>query len=146
MADPAGTKLYSPQLLALSASLANYPLDSAFSRRAEARSRTCGSTIIAGLDTDDDQRVSRIGMQVSACAVGQSSAAIMAGDIRGRSERDLRNMLSDIEAWLEDAGATPDWPGFEALVPAKPHTGRHGALLLPWKAALAALSSDDPSG
>ncbi|MBV7267071.1 iron-sulfur cluster assembly scaffold protein [Erythrobacter ani] len=146
MADPASTKLYSPQLLALSASLANYPFDPAFIHRAEARSRTCGSTIIAGLDTAGDGRVTRIGLQVSACAVGQSSAGIMAGQIVGKSVDDLREVLREIEDWLGDAGPIPDWPGFNALAAAQPHSGRHGALLLPWKAALAALSSRDASG
>ncbi|MFL0356597.1 iron-sulfur cluster assembly scaffold protein [Erythrobacter sp. GH1-10] len=141
MAERATEKLYSPRLLALSASLADFPLDHPFELRAEARSRTCGSTIEVGLETDAGGAVTRIGMQVSACAVGQSSAAVLASDIRGRTARDVSTALERIERWLERGGDPPDWPGFDALLPAQAHSGRHGALLLPWKAVVEALCS-----
>ena len=145
MAQSQTTKLYSPRLLALSASLADYPLDTSFSRQAEARSRTCGSTIAIGIDIDADGGITRTGMQVSACAVGQSSAAVLAGGAQGRTAGDIREIVERIGAWLEGSAPLPEWPGFEALEPAQPHTGRHGALLLPWKAALEALNSGDTS-
>jgi NifU-like protein involved in Fe-S cluster formation len=133
-------KLYSPSLLALAASLADYPLTDDFALLGEGRSRTCGSTIAIGLEPDGEGRITRIGMQVAACAVGQSSAAILAGGIGGRSRDDLAAAARGIEAWLEGAGDLPDWPGIGALTPARDHPGRHGALLMPWKAALDALS------
>ena len=34
----------------------------------------------------------------------------------------------------------PDWPDLEMLAPALPYPGRHGAILLPWRAAADALS------
>ena len=141
MAERSGEKLYSPRLLALSAALADFPLDDTFDANSDARSRTCGSTISLGLKTDGSGRFARVGMRVSACAVGQSSAALLAQGIAGKSPDDLAAAFGQIEAWLAGTGALPDWPGFEALAPALPHAGRHEAILLPWRAALLALSS-----
>ncbi|MEQ8411947.1 MAG: iron-sulfur cluster assembly scaffold protein [Erythrobacter sp.] len=145
-ADGRSSKLYSPSLLALAASLADYPLEGEFPLRGEGRSRTCGSTITLGLEPDAAGRVARIGMQVAACAVGQSSAAILAGGIAGRSRSELAEALDEIAGWLEGADDLPEWPGFAALVPAREHPGRHGALLMPWRAALDALSQARSSG
>ena len=134
-------KLYSPRLLALSASLADYPLGRDLTFTAEERSRTCGSVISLGMELDAEARVSEIGLQVSACAVGQASAAVLAGGIVGKGVTDISNATDAIVAWLANEGSAPDWPGFDALDAAKAHKGRHGALLLAWAAAKAALSS-----
>lgn len=141
-----GAKLYSPELLALATSLAQFPMDGSFSVKSEQRSRTCGSSLTLGLDLDGNAHVKRIGLLVSACAVGQSSAAILAQAITGRSPGELAAMLADVERWLTGEGELPEWPGFAALEPARGHSARHGALLLPWKAAHEALSTLEASG
>ncbi len=140
------TKLYTPRLLALSAELAAFPLNGTYSHNAETRSRTCGSTLILGAECGPDGAVERLGMQVAACAIGQSSAAVMALEARGRSAADFERTLATIEAWLGHEGPMPDWPGIDALEPALPHPARHGALLLPWKAMSEALSSGAVTG
>ncbi len=143
MAQPergGAAKLYTPRLLALSASLADYPLRDDLPLKAEMRSRTCGSTIMMALETGQTGVVTRTGMQVSACAVGQSSAAILAQSIVGNSREDLKNVCNEIEHWLSEGTPSPNWPGFDALTPARAHAGRHEALLLPWRAAVKALS------
>ncbi len=99
-----------------------------------------------GLDSDERGVVTKIGLQVSACAVGQSSAAILARAVIGKDGGDLSEILGQVESWLQGVGPLPAWPEFDALEPALPHTGRHGALLLPWKAAVAALSSRCAAG
>ena len=134
-------KLYTPRMLMLSAKLADYPLDASFPLRASARSQTCGSTIELGLATDGDGFVSTIGMQVTACAVGQSSAAILADAIKGVDLQCLVSTRTQIENWLDSNGGAPTWPGFETLLPVREYPGRHGALVLPWNAAIEALSS-----
>ncbi|MEO1489852.1 MAG: iron-sulfur cluster assembly scaffold protein [Pseudomonadota bacterium] len=134
------TKLYTPKLLGLSTQLALYPLDDAFEAGAEMRSAVCGSTIEIGLERDEHGAVRRIGMRLSACAIGQASAAIMAGGIAGARRETIEAMVRAVERWLNEDGALPDWPGFADLEAAQDHRGRHGALLLPWNAALQALS------
>jgi len=146
MTGPAGSRLYTPRLLALSAGLAAYPLSGDFTFRGKARSRTCGSTIAVGLATDENGRVERIGVQVTACAVGQSSAAILAQGIAGKDRAAMERMLGQIDAWIAGEGDLPDWPEFDALDQARAHPGRHGALVMPWKAAVDALSSQPASG
>ena len=145
MAEASVTKLYTPDLLALATSLADFPLSGEFDYRAQGRSRTCGSTIEVGVDLGPNGALNRLGLQVSACAIGQSSAAILSQEAKGRSSADFSRALAEIEAWLVDDGTSqaplPDWPGFEALIPARAHKGRHGALLLAWTAINQALSS-----
>jgi NifU-like protein involved in Fe-S cluster formation len=133
-------KLYSPQLLGLATGLANFPLTNDLPLRAEARSRSCGSVITLGLALDDAGLIARIGMRISACAIGQASAALLAQSAAGRAPTAIDTASEALELWLAGEGALPEWPGIEALAPARDHPGRHGALLLPWTAARMALS------
>ncbi|WP_206520252.1 iron-sulfur cluster assembly scaffold protein [Altererythrobacter sp. BO-6] len=145
----AGTagQLYSPTLLSLATELASYPFVGAWEHSGSARSKTCGSSIEIGLELDDRSRIARLGLRVSACAVGQASAAIFAKGGQGFDRADLAGHLAEIGSWLnEPTGAEPTWPGFGPLLVARDYPGRHGALLLPWKAALQALSKGDASG
>ena len=141
MASRVSSRLYSPDLLALAADLARYPLNEDLPLRAEARSRTCGSVIALGLAQDEDGLISRIGMQVSACAIGQASAALLAQGIIGTTPGLVRFTANWLTAWLRGEGDLPQWRGLDALALARDHPGRHGALLLPWNAACEALST-----
>ncbi len=139
----ASAKLYSPELLALATGLAGFPLTDDLPLRAEARSRSCGSVIALGIALGDGGQVTQIGMKVSACAVGQASAALLAGAAAGRTPQAVQQTANALERWLAGEGELPAWPGIAALAPAREHPGRHGALLLPWKAATEALSQGD---
>lgn len=134
------SKLYSPQILGLAAQLARYPLSDACALRFTARSQTCGSVVSIGLELDEDAAVRAIGLQVTACAVGQAAAAILAEGIIGQTERQIEAAERSILRWLKNEGDAPDWPGFEALLPIQDYKGRHGAAMLPWQAASGALS------
>jgi NifU-like protein involved in Fe-S cluster formation len=137
-------RLYTPELLALAVDLAKWPpLESG--RHGEARSPTCGSTLALDLDLDAAARVERLGMRVRACAVGQAAAAIFAHHASGRNRAELATALTQLEAWLGHDGEVPDWPEIAPLAPARAYPARHGAMLLPWRAALAALSSTAPA-
>jgi NifU-like protein involved in Fe-S cluster formation len=139
-------RLYSPEVLALATGLADYPLDPGLPLIGEARSRTCGSTIRLALALDDDARIERIGMQVSACAIGQASAMLLARSARGVTQADINAARDGIEAWLAGEGEVPSWPGLATLAPARAHPARHSAVLLPWTAASIALSSAAAGG
>ncbi|RIV79770.1 iron-sulfur cluster assembly scaffold protein [Pelagerythrobacter aerophilus] len=115
------------------------PLSDDLHWRGEAISRTCGSTLTVGLRCDDAGRIEGVGMQVSACAVGQASAAIFADGAYGAAADDIAAAEDAIASWLA-GGDTPAWPGIEKIAAARAHPGRHGAILLPWRAARAALS------
>jgi NifU-like protein involved in Fe-S cluster formation len=139
-------KLYSPALLGLATELAEFPLQDTLPLRAEARSRSCGSVIALGLALAVDGRVGQIGMTVSACAIGQASAALLARSALGTDPARIVDTTATLTTWLAGEGSLPDWPGLDLLSPALPHPGRHGALLLPWKAACEALSSGAKQG
>ncbi len=134
-------RLYSPEVLALATRLAAFPLDDDLPLRGAARSPACGSRIELGLACDVAGRITRIGLKAQACAIGQAAAAIFADAAQGHSRADLATSLAALEAWLGGAGGLPDWPGLAAIAPARDFPGRHGAMLLPWKAALQALPS-----
>ena len=137
----AAARLYTPELLALAVELAKVPpLDTA-DVRGEARSPTCGSTLAVDLALDGNGRIARLGMRVRACAVGQAAAAVFARHAAGRELGTITETLGQLESWLGGEGDPPDWPDLALVAPARAYPARHGALLLPWKAAQAALST-----
>jgi NifU-like protein involved in Fe-S cluster formation len=138
--------LYSGEVLALATALARYPLAGDLPWRGEARSRSCGSTLAIGLALDPAGRIERVGLAARACAIGQAAAAIFAEAAAGRSRAEIAASEAALTAWLAGEGAMPDWPGLEAIAVAAAYPGRHGAMLLPWLAALNALSSGAEAG
>ncbi len=135
----ATTVLYTPEVLGLATSLAEYPWDEALPHQGGARSKSCGSTITLGLSVDDDGRIDRLGIRSSACAIGQAAAAIFAQGAPGRNAEEIAVALRAIADWLAGHGALPDWPGLMAIDAARVYPARHGAILLAWQAAGACL-------
>ena len=140
MTSPPGGALYSPALLALAVELASYPFDPAAPLTGEAYSRSCGSTI----QISAGEGFENLGLKVTACAVGQASAAIFARHVRGKDCADIQRALAEIIDWLAGEGDTPAWPDIAMLEAARAYPGRHGAILLPWRAAIDALSKASP--
>ena len=127
--------LYTPEVLGLATSLSDFPWSGGFSLQGEARSKSCGSSLSLGLTTDDAGRISGIGLKSQACAIGQAAAAIFANAACGRTAAEIHGASEAIERWLAGTGDMPDWPGLTAIAPARDYPGRHGAILLAWKAA-----------
>jgi len=131
--------LYNRDILALAVATAEFlPLADA-RYRASKRAPLCGSAIILDLDTDDAGRVMRVGMHVEACALGQASATLLARHAPGLGLAEIRTARDGIAGWFAGEGDRPDWPGFDLLAPARDYPARHGAILLPFDAAIAAL-------
>lgn len=133
------TRLYTPDILALAVELADYPRLAAPDASAQARSRTCGGTLMLDLALDDAGRIDALGLQVSACAIGQAAAALFAREARGRGAEEMLAAQGEIETWLAGDAPLPRWPGVAALAPATAYPARHGAIMLPWKAGVDAL-------
>jgi NifU-like protein involved in Fe-S cluster formation len=134
--------LYTTEILRLAASLHDpHPLERE-DGRAELRSPTCGSRISMTVQLDGERRVERLSMQVHACAFGQASAALVNQHGVGRTHDEIAEALVIISRWLaEEQEEAGDWPGIGALEPARPRKSRHGAILLPFRALLAAIES-----
>lgn len=139
-------KLYTPQLLAAAVELAAFPALENATLHGSARSATCGSTMDLDLVLSDGDTVANIGLRVRACAVGQASAAIFARHAKGKSLTQLRDTREAFAAWLLRDALMPDWPDAELIAPAKDFSARHGAMMLPWDATIAALSSAASAG
>lgn len=139
-------RLYTREMLAAAVELATVPPLPEAPLHGSARSATCGSTLDLDMELNGSDRIASIGMRVRACAVGQAAAAIFARHAAGKDGSDVERALAELRAWLEDKGSTPDWPDMGLIAAARDYPGRHGAMLLPWKAALAALSSGGEAG
>ncbi|MBC2664697.1 iron-sulfur cluster assembly scaffold protein [Novosphingobium flavum] len=126
-------------MLGLATGLAAWPLDPAMPLQGTARSQSCGSTLAISLTVDGAGAICALGLRAQACAVGQASAAIFARAATGRTRADLARSAEAIAGWLAGGAPMPDWPGLAAIAPAAAYPARHGAILLAWKAALAAL-------
>ena len=131
--------LYTTEILRLAASL---PLPTSLPAphgRGEQRSVTCGSVIVSEVALEPDGRISQVAQQVQACAFGQASAALVQRFAVGRSAEDVRAARAELAAWLNGQGQSPK--SFEVLTPARTKTARHGAMLLPFDALIAALDA-----
>ena len=139
MAAGVSEPLYTRDILRLAASIPHLgPLDPS-DGRAELRSPTCGSRILVSVRIIDG-RVTALGQSVEACAFGQASAALMGAHAVGRSRVEVERAVAELADWLAGRRDEPgNWPGLSVLAPAQPRTGRHGAILLPFRVLLAAV-------
>lgn len=131
---------YTTDILRLAASLEPPAALECEDGRAELRSPTCGSSIRTVVTVDGEARVVALSQDVRACAFGQASAALVGRDAMGRTSGEIAAALSELADWLGGSRADPgNWPGLSALAPARSKTGRHGAIMLPFRALLAAI-------
>ena len=139
MAAGVSTPLYTTEILRLAASLPLVTSLPAAHGRGDKRSVTCGSRIVAEVVLGPDGRVAELAQQVQACAFGQASAALVQGFAVGRSAEELTDARARLAGWLSGGDEEP--AGFAPLAPARAKTGRHGAMLLPFDALIAAIRS-----
>lgn len=140
--------LYDRAVLRLAAASADWPPLAAPAHRATRTSRVCGSTVTVDLDLDGEGRIGAIGLSLHACALGQASAAVLARHAAGQDAGAIEAALGDLRAMLTapgsadgDAAIDPVWPELATLAVGRDYPARHGAILLPFETALAALAS-----
>lgn len=139
MAEGMNAPLYTIEILRLAGSLPDPVRLERVDGAAQLRSPTCGSTVYTEVQMDDDCRVIAVSQQVRACAFGQATAALVAKYAPGRGREEIAEALARLSEWLDGRRDNPgDW-GLEALAPARSRTSRHGAILLPLRALLAAI-------
>ncbi|HET6942735.1 MAG TPA: iron-sulfur cluster assembly scaffold protein [Sphingomicrobium sp.] len=133
--------LYTTEILRLAASLPGPGRLDRVDGTSEQRSPTCGSTIRLVVQLDPEGRAEAVSQEVRACAFGQASASLLAAGVAGRSRDDVSKAVEELGDWLSGARDDPGrWPGLLALAPARGRRSRHGAILLPFKALLAAMT------
>lgn len=136
MTDP----LYTRDILRLAAAIPGQVGFRDIGDALELRSPTCGSRLAMRVALDGAGRVVSLTQAVEACAFGQASAALIGASAPGVDLATAEAALGEVQAWLTDEGAPlPNWPGIDALIPARAKRGRHGAILLPFRALVEAI-------
>lgn len=131
--------LYTLEILRLAGSLPEPVKLERVDGSAELRSPTCGSTVRTEVQLSSGC-IGALSQQVQTCAFGQASAALIARQASGRGREDIAEALDQLSAWLSgESEQLPEWPGIEALAPARSRCSRHGAILLPFRTVLAAM-------
>lgn len=133
--------LYTTEILRLALGAAIHPRLSQPHGSADERTPVCGSRIIMDVALGRDGRITDVGMEVHACAMGQAAAGLFAAAAPGCDRGDVLIARTRLSEWLAGVRAVPpDWPGIEALVSAKAYPARHAAILLPFNAASQAMA------
>ena len=136
------TDLYSDRILQIAA---NQPIPGRLARPgASARrvSRICGSSIEVDVALEDGV-ITGYGHEISACALGQTSAAIVATNIVGTHADEMRLLRTRMYAMLKADGAPPDgrWDELKYLEPVRDYRPRHTSTLLVFDAVVDALDA-----
>ena len=89
---------------------------------------------------DESGRVASLEQAVEACAFGQAAAALVGMHAVGVNHDEAAAALAEVERWLDEDIAEP-WPDLATLDPARARRGRHGAILLPFRALAEAIGA-----
>ncbi|WDQ98891.1 iron-sulfur cluster assembly scaffold protein [Devosia sp. J2-20] len=132
--------LYSQKILDLAGNAQQPPRLAAPHASARKVSRVCGSVIEVDLNIEDGVIVS-YGHDVSACALGQTSAAVVAREVVGTPVDQFRALRDQMHAMLKDNGAPPagKWSDLGYLEPVREYRARHMSTLLVFDAVVAAI-------
>ncbi|MEM6677052.1 MAG: iron-sulfur cluster assembly scaffold protein [Pseudomonadota bacterium] len=135
-------KLYSERILALAAEVPFAERLTAPDGTGKKRSPLCGSTVTVDVMMEGEQ-IGAFGQDVKACALGQSSAAVLGATVLGRTRAEIEHGREQLRAMLKDGAEPPAAPfdGLEALLPARDYKNRHASILLAWDATLAAIDA-----
>ncbi|NNC47393.1 MAG: iron-sulfur cluster assembly scaffold protein [Sphingomonas sp.] len=131
--------LYTREILRLAASVPPPAELDPNDARVELRAPTCGSRLRLDIRSEVGA-VSELALAVEACAFGQAATALMARHAIGTDLATAGAAEKAIADWLAGRRDDPgEWPGIQALEPARFRPGRHDAILLPFRALVAAL-------
>ncbi len=130
------TALYNRDILRPAASIPHLGRIEAPQGRAEKRSPVCGSVVAVDVLVDDEGRVTALGQEVKACALGQASASLMGAHALGRSAGELAEARDALAGFLKGERDDPGgWPGLDVFAHARPFAARHASILLAFEAA-----------
>lgn len=136
------SELYNDRIIELAAKIPPARKLSAPDAVASAHSKLCGSTIAVELKVKDDTIVD-YAQTVKACLLGQASASIVANNIVGTGEAELREVAGRMRRMLKEKGPPPDgrWSDLAVLEPVRDVKARHTSTLLVFEAIERALDS-----
>ena len=131
--------LYNTDILTLSASLKNERLES-LDGTARKVSKLCGSWFEIDVNMDSDV-VSEVALRVQACALGQSSAAILQQGIIGATLEEITAAKDALPAMIKSDGEPPKgrFERLALLKGVKAYPARHTSTMLAFDAAAEAV-------
>ena len=131
--------LYNTDILTLSASLKNERLES-LDGTVRKVSKLCGSWFEIDVNMDGDV-VSEVALRVQACALGQSSAAILQQGIIGATLEEITETRDALREMLKGDGEPPKgrFEKLALLKGVKAYPARHTSTLLAFEAAAEAI-------
>lgn len=111
---------------------------------AKAHSKLCGSTISVDIRVENGQ-ITDFAHEVKACALGQSSASIVASNIIGARTDELYALKATMYAMLKEGGPAPEgrFGDLKFLAPVRDYRARHASTLLVFDAIVDALDNID---
>jgi NifU-like protein involved in Fe-S cluster formation len=110
-------------------------------------SRVCGSSIEVDIKLSNGVIVG-YGHEISACALGQTSAAIVATHVVGTPVAEFRRVRDEMTAMLKADGAPPvgeRWADLKYLEPVREYRPRHTSTLLVFEAVAEAIDRAEQS-
>jgi NifU-like protein involved in Fe-S cluster formation len=110
-------------------------------------SRICGSSIEVDIAVSDGV-ITGYGHEISACALGQTSAAIVATHLVGTPVTEFRRVRDEMTAMLKADGPPPTgerWVDLKYLEPVREYRPRHTSTLLVFDAVSDALDKLAPT-
>ncbi len=137
--------LYNTGILRLAASIPHHERLTAPMGSSEKRSPICGSRVTVDINLIEG-RVSKVGMLVRACALGQASSSLLAAHVIGRTPAELAEARDQLTAWLAGEGPLPAWPDLDIFQPALAVTARHPSIRLAFEAAADAAAQAEARG
>lgn len=134
-------ELYSDRILEIAANPPAVPRLPAPDASARKVSRVCGSAIEVDVVVRDGI-IAAYGHAVSACALGQTSAAIVGRHIVGTPVEEFLELRAQMHDMLESGGSAPTgrWADLAWLEPVRDFPNRHVSTLLVFDAVAAALA------
>jgi NifU-like protein involved in Fe-S cluster formation len=127
-------QLYTTEILRLATSIPHLGRLDNPDATAERRSPVCGSRVTADVRMQEGL-VADLGLDVSACALGQASASLVGADAIGHSVAELEGASAALTGWLAGERDSPgEWPGLTIFDAARNYPARHAAIRLAFEA------------
>jgi NifU-like protein involved in Fe-S cluster formation len=134
------TELYSDKILEIAGNALQPARLEAPDGTARKVSKVCGSIIEVDVAVADGV-ITGYGHTVSACALGQTSAAIVARELVGTRVEDFVALWVQMQEMLKNGGTPPDgkWSDLRYLEAVREYPARHASTLLVFDAVVEAL-------
>ncbi|WP_299010450.1 iron-sulfur cluster assembly scaffold protein [uncultured Caulobacter sp.] len=133
--------LYSAKILTLVANMPRAGRLPAPDASSEKVAKLCGSKITVDVVVGEDGKVVDFAQDVSACALGQASAAILGQSVVGADLSEIELARESLIAMLKSNGSPPAgrFAELAVLEPVKDYPARHASTLLAFEATVEAV-------